>query len=260
MSDKAVIYLDCGDFHLVEGSHSFKIWVYLAAPGEALRSYERSSFTHSDLTSAIPAAYANRYPGLPYDAFVHSPHTWQNKVFNFLAENGIALDIEQLLSRDDYRLQLQRFGLPVASGKRTVVPQPAEEKKVRSAPIRGSQRQQVSGSPMPPSEVPAVESRKATQVRAPTSRAPAELARKADAERITQLDSVARDVLLYFARQPGDKVRYAANVLGVEARVINQALHGRLKGMCSQAPDFGWRLTAEAQRAVDAYQEREKNI
>ena len=31
MNDKAVIYLDCGDFHLVEGSHSFKIWVYLAA-------------------------------------------------------------------------------------------------------------------------------------------------------------------------------------------------------------------------------------
>ena len=33
LADKAIIYLDCGDFHLVEGSHSFKIWVYLAKPG-----------------------------------------------------------------------------------------------------------------------------------------------------------------------------------------------------------------------------------
>ena len=52
MNDKAVIYLDCGDFHLVEGSHSFRVWVYLASPGEALRSYERSSFSH-----ASPAAF-----------------------------------------------------------------------------------------------------------------------------------------------------------------------------------------------------------
>jgi len=127
MSDKAVIYLDCGDFHLVEGSHSFKIWVYLAAPGETLRTYERNTFSHYDLTTTIPGTYKKLYPGLPYDAFVHTPYTWQNKVFTFLAENGIAVDVEQLLSPEDYRLQLRKFGIPAVSAKRTVVPPPAKE-------------------------------------------------------------------------------------------------------------------------------------
>ena len=51
MSDKAVIYLDCGDFYLIEGSHSFKIWVYLAPPSDILTTYEKRIFSHAALTS-----------------------------------------------------------------------------------------------------------------------------------------------------------------------------------------------------------------
>ncbi len=115
MNDKAVIYLDCGDFHLIEGSHSFKIWVYFATPSESLRTYEQNHFSHADLTKAIPSEYKKTYPRLPFDSFVHSPNTWQNNVFNFLANNGIELDVEQLLSPQDYRYELSRFGLPVVN-------------------------------------------------------------------------------------------------------------------------------------------------
>lgn len=115
MNDKAVIYLDCGDFHLIEGSHSFKIWVYFAMPSETLRTYEKNHFSHADLTKVIPNEYKKTYPRLPFDSFVHSPNTWQNNVFNFLASNGIELDVEQLLSPQDYRYELNRFGLPVVN-------------------------------------------------------------------------------------------------------------------------------------------------
>lgn len=130
MNDKAVIYLDCGDFHLIEGSHSFKIWVYFAAPSELLRSYEQNHFSHADLTKAIPNEYQKNYPQLPFDSFVHSPNTWQNNVFNFLASNGIELDVEQLLSPQDYQYELSRFGLPVVNRTirldRTAVNKPPE--------------------------------------------------------------------------------------------------------------------------------------
>ncbi|MCC4264420.1 EH signature domain-containing protein [Oceanimonas baumannii] len=116
MNDKAVIYLDCGDFHLVEGSHSFMIWVYLAPPSSSLQSYERNSFTHHELTKNIPAKYQSQYPGLPHAAIRHMPHAWQNHVFAFLANNGIGLDIEQLLDERDYDIQLRRYGVPVVKG------------------------------------------------------------------------------------------------------------------------------------------------
>lgn len=122
MGDKAVIYLDCGDFHLVEGSHSFKIWVYLAAPGEALRSYDKNTFSHADLISTIPGQYKKLYPTLPYEAIVHTPNTWQHKVFQFLAGNGIGLDIEQLLSKQDYKLHLSKHGVPAVSRSKVKVP------------------------------------------------------------------------------------------------------------------------------------------
>lgn len=126
MSDKAVIYLDCGDFYLIEGSHSFKIWVYLAPPSDMLTTYEKRIFSHYALTSTIPAGYKKKYGNLPIASIVHTPHTWQHKVFTFLAENGIGLDMEQLLSRQDYQYQLRRLGLPAVNPKRTLVPTPSQ--------------------------------------------------------------------------------------------------------------------------------------
>lgn len=121
MNDKAAIYLDCGDFHLVEGSHSFKIWVYLAQPGPAMKSYDRNSFSHNDLTVQLPKEYKRLYPGLGYEAVTHNG-TWQRKVFDFLAENGIGVDIEQLLSKSEYRGYLSRYGMPAVRSNKVKVP------------------------------------------------------------------------------------------------------------------------------------------
>lgn len=114
MLDKAVIYIDCGDFYLLEGSHSFKLWAYMYPPSEKVYSYDVEELSHSDLTIEVPALYREKYgDDAPYRAITHHPTTWQNRVFEFLADQGISLDIEVLL--DDYESYLERFGMPVVS-------------------------------------------------------------------------------------------------------------------------------------------------
>lgn len=253
MNDKAVIYLDCGDFHLVEGSHSFKIWVYLAAPGEALRSYERNTFSHYDLITTIPGAYKKLYPALPFEAVTHNGH-WQNKVFSFLADNGIGLDVEQLLSRNDYKLQLSKFGIPAVNARRTAIPEPVA---VEAPPSKAVTRQ-VDPQVSAPS---AVQRHTGLVVDSVTVSKPGAHQRAAsnasDVERIKQLKPSALKVLRYFADNPGDKVRYAANVFGVEAREINQILYGPLKGLCVQDDSYGWHLTDAARQQLAAFDQQQ---
>lgn len=116
MTDKAVIYIDCGDFCIIEGSHSFKLWVYLATPSEQVHSYDVKTLSHYDLTNKVPASYKQLYGNdAAHKAITHHPNTWQKMVFDFLADQGIALDIEKLLSPQDYDRYLRRFGMPVVA-------------------------------------------------------------------------------------------------------------------------------------------------
>lgn len=391
MNDKAVIYLDCGDFHLVEGSHSFKIWVYLAQPGQAIKSYDRNTFSHFDLTIQLPKDYKKLYPSLGYEAVTHNG-SWQRKVFDFLAGNGIAVDIEQLLSKKDYRDYLNRFGIPAVSAQGPVVsptassenfapapvrtqfapivskptsssfgasvarllePSQAAEKssdstssradeRSRQLPIRDTSAAPHQASADQQKTTPAQSSintdassrrempeaawkllayfnqhplsqmrdaakaiglkiSEADQVRAQHlsdfcqqgatksgwpgwqvneagkavlqvqaqprlniedsgqpvvqvaervagSSAPAlnESDMPALAGRIVRLPESAIAVLKYFASNPGDKARYASNVLDIEIREINRLMHGPLKAFCKQDASFGWRVSSEA--------------
>lgn len=133
MPDKAVIYIDCGDFCLLEGSHSFKLWVYMYPPSEKLYSYDVEELSHQDLTISVPYIYREKYgDDAPYIAITHHPTTWQNRVFEFLADQGISLDIEVLL--DDYDYYLERFGMPVVNQGMSI-PNVGNESK---AGIKGS--------------------------------------------------------------------------------------------------------------------------
>nr|WP_232348814.1 EH signature domain-containing protein [Neptunomonas qingdaonensis] len=116
LADKAIIYLDCGDFFLIEGSHSFRLWAYLAQPSDLLTSYDIKLLTYGELIHRIPQDYSNKYPGLPFIDVVHNS-SWQRKVIDFLASNGIGLDIEELLSSKDYKYYISAFGYPTVSKK-----------------------------------------------------------------------------------------------------------------------------------------------
>lgn len=297
MGDKAVIYLDCGDFHLVEGSHNFKIWVYLAAPGEMLRSYDKSTFAHSDLTTVIPGQYKRLYPNLPHDGFVHTSN-WQSNVFQFLADNGIGLDIEQLLSKPDYRNYLAKFGMPVVNRRKVQVPPAASlpssatpsERMVQQeleptwathAPAQRPQPAQTATRHILQSDKPAVtkpavpsvarsireqnraiaESGRASQVGIHSGAPSRQSTVQGDAKRseaganlvreIAGLYSPALRLLRYFADNPGDKARYAGNVLGMDAREINRLLSGPLKNLCKQDAAFGWSVSPEVDEALN---------
>lgn len=120
MHDKAVIYIDCGDFCLVEGSHNFKLWVYLQPPWERLYSYDTKELSHADLTQRAPATYQRQYGyGAPFRDITHSANTWHNRFFEFLAEHGVHIDIEPLMFPEDYRNYLQRFGVPYVNPIKT---------------------------------------------------------------------------------------------------------------------------------------------
>lgn len=265
MSDKAVIYLDCGDFHLVEGSHSFRVWLYLAAPGDMLRSYEKSSFSLHDLITKIPNTYKKLYPGLPFDAFVHNPNTWQSKVFSFLANNGIALDMESLLSKVDYQYQLRRYGIPVVNAKRTIIPKPVPQPEINRSDKRHDdlfdepniKYLTLADLPVetPRKQPESVESpyQKPIPQRVSAPKISIKATDQLRGNRLSSLNKTSLDILRYFRDNPGDKVRYAANVFGVETREINKLLYGPLRKMCKRDDQFGWRVISEVIEELNAF-------
>ncbi|NRP10082.1 MULTISPECIES: EH signature domain-containing protein [unclassified Marinobacterium] len=111
MSDKSVIYVDCGDFHIIEGSHDFKIWIYLNKPSELVTDYSTNDFTWHILTKTIPKSYWKTFNKSPVD-IIHNKQ-WQSKVIKHLADNGVDLDIEQLFTKSGYREYLNKHGIPV---------------------------------------------------------------------------------------------------------------------------------------------------
>lgn len=207
MADKAVIYLDCGDFHLVEGSHNFKIWSYLALPSLQLKNYNKTSFTHHELIHTIPGDYRKQYSDTPYEAVAHNG-LWQDKVIRFLADQGIELDWEELFTRADYQEFLRRTGVPWVNPVKTSVSQKLAQQRDSSSD---------SLSRVKPST---------TTVR----NNPLE----------KDLSPLEQAILQYFRDNPRDRARYAANALGIETKEVNQLLNSSLKHYCVQDKDYGW--------------------
>lgn len=118
MSDKAVIYLDCGDFHIVEGSHSFKIWLYLDRPDSSLINYDKNYYTHSDLTIKLPRQYRKDHKGKRYTAIAHYPTTWRKKVFEFLIDHHIELEWPPLLGKGEWKYYKNLHGIPTRDARR----------------------------------------------------------------------------------------------------------------------------------------------
>lgn len=211
LSDKAIIYLDCGDFHLIEGSHSFKLWVYLAPPSRRYVGYEVSALSHSDLTFRLPQEFRKEYPSLNHAAIVHSPSTWQNKVFEFLANNGIELDIEALLRKEDYRRYISRFGMPVVKFVPSVK-MPSLAEKLNAA----NKNKYLD-----------------------------ELVKRNHFEGVSS--SLAIKILIYLYMYPNSKARDASKYLGLPLTDINHTLHWDLQGYCQQSANFKWVVTEDGE-------------
>jgi hypothetical protein len=122
-ADTAIIYLNCGNFHIVEGSHNFQMWIYLYDIPELLRDRRRREVTHETLVRAIPALHSDLVVladgSKAYESVRHQG-LWQAPAIQFLHRNGVAIDIQRLLTANDYADLKSRYGIP----------------PVRSAPVR----------------------------------------------------------------------------------------------------------------------------
>jgi hypothetical protein len=254
-----------------------------------LRSYDKNTFSHADLISIIPGQYKKIYPTLPYEAIVHTPNTWQHKVFQFLAGNGIGLDIEQLLSKQDYKLLLSKHGVPAVSRFKVKVP-PALQHSMQTFNTRSAQSEIFPASRGPAPEAgshavgstvfrPLVASRTVgeagegsvdnsiraqnkaiadadysgggrvlgEQPGAGIAHAPVDSTSSADSTKrplsttTRSLPDTAWELLGYFNDHPLSQMREAAKALGISLAEANQ-LRGRyLTGLCLQeTTQFGW--------------------
>jgi len=250
LSDKAIIYVDCGDFHLVEGSHNFKIWVYLAQPGKIVGSYDHTSFTPGELTHTTPAQYKAMY-NLPYDAVTHNG-TWQSKVINFLAEQGIELDIESLLSTAEYRGHLAIHGYPVVKSPKAWVPEPKElpEHLKVLAPHRSPKRTPPSYEDLSSSRKPTSAADKFLRGSPSVSATDRDGARSQSVrtERNQDLNSFSeqqKTVLGYLAHNPRAEARHVAALLGFTLKELVAMFAGPLAPYVKREDMHTWVVKPE---------------
>jgi hypothetical protein len=119
-SDTAIVVLDCGTFHLVEGSHSFKLWIFDGPARPILTDRSRRTFTPEMLTYTVPRDHAehHRAGNRAHVSITHHESTWQHHAVRYLVEElGVNLDPRSVMSADDYHRLKRRFGLPVVGAR-----------------------------------------------------------------------------------------------------------------------------------------------
>ena len=116
--DKSIIYMNVAGFHVIEGSHSAKFWIFDRLPSVTrILNYNAIKFEQSELGGDLQRAYAyehgrNRADSLVPIGIVHNPNvTWQRKAIQALESLGIRLYVEKLLTPEDYRIYKHKYGL-----------------------------------------------------------------------------------------------------------------------------------------------------
>jgi hypothetical protein len=274
LNRQAVIYLDCGEFCLVEGSHSFRIWVYLEPPSQLLTDFEHDTFTRDDLIRVVPHDYETRFPEYEYGSVVHNG-TWQWTVIAFLAEQGISLDVQKLLSQQDYVAFRTNYGLPVPT---------REGKQAREVRLRRRSREtRHVGAPnilegeidaAPPAAMVAGPARPAAALSSPAPRAgessirvdPAEtptITNQPESEETSTahsfrgLHQIDWRILAYLHRSPPVRARDLARVFNLETNKINPILYGRLLKYVRKDDAHRWTVTNAVARALDEMEQQE---
>ncbi|SDC38959.1 EH_Signature domain-containing protein [Sanguibacter gelidistatuariae] len=100
-TDTAVVYVDCGDFWLVEGSHSFKLQVYTGGAVDKLANRHVTTFSAVELRESIPRNHQS-YGTNSQLIVAHRGFEWLVKVLDFLVYHGITVDERGLMTANDY--------------------------------------------------------------------------------------------------------------------------------------------------------------
>jgi hypothetical protein len=106
--ETAVVYVNCGDFHLIEGSHNFKLQVYVGAAPEQVGDRRRRYFTLDDLREDIPAMHARIHGPYSFGIFAHQGLKWIQDALDFLQHRGVRVDERALLTANDFATLARR--------------------------------------------------------------------------------------------------------------------------------------------------------
>lgn len=108
--DRSLIFIDCGSFHILEGSHNFKIWIYEGAVHELLSSRRRYSTHIDELRQPLADQYWDK--GQRYKAVTHNG-LWQYPVLCFLRQDlGIDINSSEMMTKATYSEMRYKKGMP----------------------------------------------------------------------------------------------------------------------------------------------------
>lgn len=107
-SDTAVIYLNCVDFSLVEGSHNFTLHVYVGGPLPWIADRTVTRFASASLRETFPARHVQAHGAGTYLALRHGGFEWLRRALDFLRERGVRLDERGLMTGPDFAELLRR--------------------------------------------------------------------------------------------------------------------------------------------------------
>lgn len=103
LDSTAVIYVNCGDFCLVEGSHNFSLHVYIGGPLEQLENRARTVFHGGFLRDELPGSHLSRRGSRAYTSIAHhASGSWIVKALDFLKGSGVTLDERGLMTKSDF--------------------------------------------------------------------------------------------------------------------------------------------------------------
>jgi EH_Signature domain len=100
--DTAVIYVDCGDFCLVEGSHNFKLHIYLGGPPERLADRAVRSFKGTELRETFPYRHVQAHGPDSYLAVAHQGGEWIRTALDFLRRRGVVIEERGLMTSNEF--------------------------------------------------------------------------------------------------------------------------------------------------------------
>lgn len=107
-STTAVVYMDLGNAHVIEGSHSWSLRAFDDLPDASILDPQKRSFTFYDLGPDMARRYVSRFEK-PYFERTHQGDTWMGDVAADLKSRGVELNAVSLLSRTALRRYLELY-------------------------------------------------------------------------------------------------------------------------------------------------------
>lgn len=110
--EKSIIYVDLDTAHIIEGSHQCQLWIYRSLHESApVLKYDRQRQSYRDLTVGLNRKMLSLGYGA-YEHFNHSPQnfSWQRKAVESLKQLRVPITMKDVLTADDYRIYVRRFG------------------------------------------------------------------------------------------------------------------------------------------------------